>query len=226
MRMVSPALIAVTLVGISTSIADATPLAPGAEVTPSAERTLPAGSYFVGPSTEPVTGVNALGHVWFSGTLTFAVYRESATGFLDFLYQYHASTSQGRVQHLSTIDFGKFSADVTYLKTKLAPSGFVPGTFAPIDAARSTRHGSVISFDFLSPNSIRAGRTTQVLVIHTNATGVVPGATGLIDGRVATVPTLAPRGSPEPATLTLFGGGLLALAGSIVWRRRSSPVAA
>jgi hypothetical protein len=219
MKKFSCALFAVALILISCSTAGATPLAPGTQVVPSPEAALPAGSYFVSPSTLSVTGVNALGQTRFTGTLTFAVYRESATGFLDFLYQYHALTSHDPVQHITTIDFAKSTTDVTHITTT-APAGFVRGTQVPNDATRSV-DGSVVAFDFTTPNSIPAGRTTHVLVIHTNATNVLPGATNLIDGAVATVRTLGPRSSPEPATLTLFGGGLLGLAGSVFWRRKT-----
>src|SRR5262249_47251833 len=155
----------------------------------------------------------------FTGTLTYAVYRESATGFLDFLYQYHA-TSHVRgdaIEHLTTIDFGKVTTNVTELSGLHAPTGFTKGTVVPNDATRSG-NGEVVAFDFTTPNGITPGQTSRVLVIHTNATATVPGATNVIDGAIATVPTLGPRNSPEPATLTLFGGGLLGLAGSFFWR--------
>src|SRR5438128_1441949 len=87
---------------VGSSVASATPLLPGTMVIPSPEAALPAGSYFVAPTSVSVTGINALGQNRFTGTLTFAVYRESATGFLDFLYQYHASTSSADpVEHLA-----------------------------------------------------------------------------------------------------------------------------
>src|SRR5262245_51757474 len=204
------------------SSAHATPLSPGSQVVPSAEAALPAGSYAFSPTTLPITGINALGQTRFTGTLTFAVYRESATGFLDFLYQYHANTgSRDPIEHFAMTDFSGFSTNVTHI-TATAPSGFVLGTIAPGTASRSP-DGGVVAFNFL-PHTIPSGNTSQVEVIHTNATLMVPGTTNVIDGAIATVVTRGPRGAPEPATLTLFGGGLLSL-GAFVWKRRHAKIA-
>jgi hypothetical protein len=179
----------------------------------SPETSLPAGSFFFGPENLTITGVNALGQTRFTGTLTFAVYRESATGFLDFLYQYHSNASSDPVQHVSTTDFSLPTTTDVRRITGTAPTGFVLGTRVPTDATRSGGTGGVVSFDAPTPNSIAPGETSQVLVINTNATNIVPGTTNFIDGAIATVVTQSPRNSPEPATLTLFGGGLLGLAG-------------
>jgi hypothetical protein len=198
------------------SVLQATPLLPGGNVVPSPESALPAGSYALSPETIAITGINALGQTRFTGTLTFAVYREAATGFLDFLYQYHnnaSSISRDPIQHVSSTDFGGNFTDVTYIRTT-APSGFVLGAIKPTDGTRSPGAGSVVSFDFTTPQSLPRGRTSLLLVIHTHATDFVMGTTSVIDGAVATVVTRGPtRIGPEPATLTLFGGGLLGLAG-------------
>ena len=161
-----------------------TPLTPGSQVIPSAESALPAGSYVFSPTTVSISGVNALGETRFTGTLTFAVYRESATGFLDFLYQYHNNTSsRDPVEHLTMTDFATVTTDVTHLLT--TPTGFASGTVVPTIATRSPGLGSVVSFDFPTPSSIGPGQTTEVLAIHTNATQFDLGTTNLIDGAVA-----------------------------------------
>jgi hypothetical protein len=170
-----------------------------------------------------MTGTNILGQNRFNGILTFAVYRENATGFLDFLYQYHANLSQDGVQRLSTVDFPNFMIDVTHL-TGTAPPGFVLGSSIPSDATRSDTPGSIVGFDFRIPNDITTGMTSQVLVLHTDATTTVPGATSAINGAVATVVTRGPATTPEPATLTLFAGGLLGLGGAF-WRKRKALIA-
>ena len=195
------------------SVLQATPLSPGGNVAPSAELSLPAGSYAFAPETLAITGMNALGQTRFTGTLTFAVYRESATGFLDFLYQYHNNgTSRDPIEHVASTDFAGNFTDVTHL-TRTPPSGFVLGTAVPPAATRSPGDGGVLSFDFNIPNSIQRNMTSQVLVVHTHAPDFVMGTTSVIDGAVATVITRSPRSGLEPATLTLFGGGLLGLAG-------------
>ena len=209
------------------SVLQATPLLPGGNVRPSAESALPAGSFVFAAETLAITGINALGQTRFTGTLTFAVYREAATGFLDFLYQYHNNaSSRDPIQHVSNTDYSGNSTDVTFLRNT-APAGFVLGAIKPTDATRSFDAGSVVSFDFLNPQSLPRDRTSLLLVIHTHATDFVMGTTSVIDGAVATVVTRAPRASPEPATLTLFGGGLLALAGLFGRRwRKQAPVVA
>jgi hypothetical protein len=204
--------------------AHGTPLTPGSQVVPSAEAALPAGSYIFSPTTVPISGVNALGETRFTGTLTFAVYRESATGFLDFLYQYHNdASSRDPVEQLSMTDFASVSTDVTHLTT--TPTGFVSGTVIPTIATRSFDLGSVVSFGFPTPSSIVSGQTTEVLAINTNATQLDLGTTNFIDGGVASVVTRGPRFAPEPATLILFGSGLLSLTGFVRgrwWKKRDS----
>src|SRR6516225_9598778 len=169
------------------SVSQATPLMPGGNVAPSAELAMPAGSYAFAPETLTITGMNALGQTRFTGTLTFAVYREAATGFLDFLYQYHNNgTSRDPIEHVSSTDFaGNFTA-VTHI-TSTAPSGFVLGTAVSPAATRSPGDGGVVSFDFNTPNSIQRNMTSQVLVINTHATDFVMGTSSVIDGAVATV---------------------------------------
>jgi hypothetical protein len=192
-------------------------------VIPSPEAALPAGAYLVAPTSVPVTGLNALGEIRFTGTLTYAVYTEAATGFLDFLYQYHAASSVDPVQHLAMTDFAGFTTDVTHLTA--APAGFAAGTLIPDSASRSPAPGSVVSFDYITPNSIGPGATTETLAVHTNAILTAPGTTNIIDGAITSIVTLGPRSAPEPATLTLFGGGLLGLVGCM-WRRMRTTAAA
>src|SRR5207249_3312171 len=88
----------------------------------------------------------------------------------------------------------------------------------PVSADR-TVVGNVVGFSYNPPVSanIQPGQTSYVLVIGTDATNFGPGNASVIDGGVTTVASFAPVGPaaavPEPASLLLFGGGLVTLAG-------------
>jgi hypothetical protein len=201
--------------------APATVLTPGNAGVPNLETALPAGGYATGgtPQTVSFTGTNALGEVRFTGTLTFAVYRETATGFLDFLFQVHNnSTSREGIEFVSNTDYSHNFTDVTYLQR--ASTGFVAGSRAPILADRST-DGAIVNFDFLGSNAISPNRTSRELVIHTHAPNFAPGTTHLIDGGVATVVSVGPRPGPEPASIVLFGGCFAGIASWGAWQRKT-----
>jgi len=198
-------------------------LLPGGHAVPTAVSALPAGAYIFAPTTVHVVARNALNQINFTGNLTYAVWREQSTGFLDFLYQFHNdSTSKNPVEHISTTDFATVTTNVEEI-TGTAPSGFVLGSVVPDDATRSPGDGGVVAFNFPTPHSIPKNGTTRVLVISTNATQIEQGTTSLIDGAVATVITEAPVPIPEPGSLTLVCGGVLGLAGVSYRRRRLLP---
>jgi hypothetical protein len=151
-----------------------------------------------------------------NGTLTTAVYRETS-GTLDFYYQ--VSVTSGTPVHgvfdtigrVTGTDFDNFLTDVGFLTTSFGPFS-TGGTVAPQFADRK---GGVIGFSFVSPtvSPIHVGETSNILVISTNATNYVPGNASPHDGSGDIVPAFQPAGNvPEPATMALFGGGLLALA--------------
>jgi hypothetical protein len=213
--------VAIFGLGLIATPAQATVLVPGAAPVAVSAEVLPAGSIVSNDgsvSTASFTGIDAQGHVHYTGTLYFAVYREAATGYLDFLYQVHNdSTSRNNLHRTTHVDFSGAAGfiDASYL-TAGAPAGFLAGTRAPSTADLSS-DSSVVGFNFPRPNDIGKGVTTDVYVISTHAKTFVAGSTSLINGAVSTVGTFAP--GPEPSTLVLFGGCFLGLAGWAGWRR-------
>jgi hypothetical protein len=154
------------------------------------------------------------------GTLTAAVYMESG-GTLDFYYQVvNDASSKTAIGRESATFFDDFLTSVGFRTdgSTLAGAGFVDGTIAPQVADRGT---GVIGFAFKTPasNPILPGEASNVLIISTNGTKYVPGNAEILDGGSFTVTAFQPANVPEPATMALLGGGLLALAGIRRYRR-------
>ena len=124
----------------------ATLLTPGAGPTAlTGISSLPAGSIVSNggnASVLPFVGTDASGTTLYQGTLYLAVYREAATGFLDFLYQIQNSKkSQNGIQRTTNADFSAASSvDATFL-TGTAPRGFLSarGEIAPRTRSRASR---------------------------------------------------------------------------------------
>jgi hypothetical protein len=156
-----------------------------------------------------------------SGSLITAVYRE-ASGTLDFYYQVvNDATSATSIGRESNTNFDSFLTSVGFRTdgSTLAGTGFVDGTKPPDLADRAN---GVIGFVYSLnvADKIAPGQSSNVLIISTNATTYVPGNAELLDGGSVTVAAWQPGSSvPEPATMALLGGGLLALAGIRRYRR-------
>jgi hypothetical protein len=171
-------------------------------------------------SIATISGLDAQGHARYTETIYFAVYKEAATGYLDFVYQVaNSKKSHDSINRVTNVDFSSASSylDATYL-TKNAPAGFLGGKIAPSTADLSS-DSSVVGFNFPSGKgtAIAPGTTTDVFVIRTHSKTFRAGSTSTIDGAVATVGTFAP--GPEPSTIVLFAGCFLGLAGWAGWRR-------
>lgn len=196
------------------------PTLPGDTVTPGLA-TGPAGTLL---ASQAVTFTSTLGLN--SGTLASAVYRETG-GTLDFYYQVTnnlTSTNCGTAgkpacDPLSRETDTMFTGFTTALGFRIDGGTlggvFVNGTVIPVTGDRNGV-GDVVGFSFNPPESakIQPGQVSSVLVISTNATNFTAGNASVIDGGTTTVAAYQPSGVvPEPASLALIGGGLLALAG-------------
>jgi hypothetical protein len=201
----------------------ATLLTPGAGPTAlTGISSLPAGSIVSNggnASVLPFVGTDASGTTLYQGTLYLAVYREAATGFLDFLYQIQNSKkSQNGIQRTTNADFSAASSvDATFL-VGTAPRGFLSarGEIAPATADLSS-NGAVVGFSFPTDTPIGPAKTSAVFMIRTNVKGFRAGSTTIVGGVSTVAPDLA--GGPEPSGLVLFAGSFLGLAVWMGWRR-------
>ena len=161
-----------------------------------------------------------------SGTLVSAVFRE-AGGTLDFYYQVTNNAAapncgtSGKppcdpLSRETSTDFLGFVTSTGFRVdgASLAGGIFVDGTVAPVTADRNSV-GDVVGFQFNPPDpaKIQPGQVSTVLVISTDATNFTAGNASVIDGGVTTVAAFEPTTVPEPASLLLLGGGILALGG-------------
>jgi hypothetical protein len=154
-----------------------------------------------------------------SGNLRSAVYR-NPSGTIDFYYQ--VFNNMGSVTALSRESDTSFSGFTTWVAFRtdasaLTGTGFTTPTagIIPVTADRDSS-ATTVGFNFVPTppgTKVPPGTTTAVLIISTDATSYTQGNAEVIDGGTVTVAAFQPSsGVPEPATLALIGGGLLALA--------------
>src|SRR5437870_2957006 len=149
--------------------ARATVLAPGQSGTPASMPSMPAGSILasgvqtLSSPTDPDSG-----NPYYTATVRYAVYKETATGTLDFLYQVlNGSSSEDSLGSLRNSSFARYTTDVYNTAASnftIDPKNvFSGGTVTSNTAARSgtTNNGKIVTFDF----SLNSRQATHVLVI-------------------------------------------------------------
>lgn len=151
-----------------------------------------------------------------SGEIRSAVYLRDGT--LDFYYQvFSNASSKFSLARETNVDFATLTTDV-FTRTDgsaLVGANFADNGDAPISADRDA--GSTVGWNFTPPTTskIKPGEHSQVLVISTDATLFKVGDASIIDGGTATVRAFSPGTEsskiPEPASMALIGGGLIAL---------------
>jgi len=125
-------------------------------------------------------------------------------GCLDFVYQFH-DLGPDPNQRFTMSSFRGSILDV----------GTEPfGIHDPSLVDRSM-FGAIVGFDFPASDEIAAGETTVWLVIETNALYVEPGYVSVQDGTASSGLAWAPVPIPEPGSLALLGGGLIAVAAGL-----------
>jgi len=177
-------------------------------VVPTPLPTLPPGDSGAPLASEsmPFTGLDASNNVKFTGTLFSAVYSNTITGGLDFVYQVsNDSSSLEPFDLLSLTSFSSYSTDADYVVAS--------GNVAPDNASRSATPGKIVRFNFYT--GVAAGLNTDTLIVETNANRFVQGTGSIIDGAAGGAQIEAPSNMfvvPEPgsvAVITLVGGILL-----------------
>jgi len=176
---------------------------------------LPAGSIIGGTNlTQSGTAVNALGQFSFNTSIRYAVYQETGTGHLDFLYQVRNDGPSGAdsIDHVSSSSFQNFATTVGFVSPsdpQLAGAGFTTsGTIVDPTSTNLGPLGKVANWSFTG-GSVPPFDSTSVLVAFTDATNFTQGTTDISNSGSKDFVTWAPATTasvPEPASALLLAG--------------------
>lgn len=195
----------VSVLSLST-VSNAAPLVAGQTIYPAPGEPDPVGGQVAcGPLVQHFTTAN------FSGFLTSTAIIGDASnpyGGLTFTYVVsNDATSVNTEARLSINGYAGFLTDASYQ----------PGVDVRPTLVDRSASSDVVGYSFLGAPAgfgpIAPGQQSDLLVVQTNALTCSNSVASVIDGQIATIPTLAP--APEPASLALLG-----LAAAALIRRR------
>jgi hypothetical protein len=146
------------------------------------------------------TGIDpATGHTALTATLYSAVYKEDATGFLDFLFQIQSSklNSLDAVWNPISTNFSQAASflDADYLRSlATVPNGFLQatGSLTHPSSASLSADGTTVTFNF--SNALGPGSVSTIFLLETHVTGFsTTGATKIVTYESTSIlPTFSP----------------------------------